>query len=329
MKRNLFAVGCLVVATMLVSCNPRVTANLMEVLPERQVDSVMVYKIDETMPTEARKIGTVKVTDGGMTHPYDCLYGNMLALAVKKTAASGANALHIDKHKKPNIWTSSCHRIWGTMYLLPDSMVTTGVLSDIQMIEMDHDIELAAAAREQRLRQNRLAANPKNVMRFDVGYGLVTSEFMIGDVTYKNKGGFTVNAAYQHYWHLFGLGAEVINYRTTFDDIFHMNMFYIGPNIGLSMKLGEKWRYDASFGVGLGVYKESISGYSSYSYSENRCAVKSDLGIEYMLSKSIGLGFRMNAFNLPLKEPEDYQKKDNESYGITRIDFLIGLRTYF
>ena len=112
------------VAVMLASCSPRVTVNLVESLPARQVDSVMVYETDEAVPAGARKIGTVKATDSGFTFTEDCLYSNMLSLAVRKTAECGGNALHVDKHKKPSFWGSSCHRVYGTMYEIPDSLVS-------------------------------------------------------------------------------------------------------------------------------------------------------------------------------------------------------------
>lgn len=86
---------------------PRVIAELTEQHPARQADSVLVYELGDSVPAEAKVIGTVRVTDGGLTKTYNCLYGNMLSLAVKKTAESGGNALRIDRHKEPSVWTST------------------------------------------------------------------------------------------------------------------------------------------------------------------------------------------------------------------------------
>ena len=120
MKMVLFSA----VAVCLTSCamNPKVTADLMGTYPQRSADQVVIYEEGDTVPANATVVGKVKVTDGGMTRTLDCLYGNVLALAVKKTAESGGNALHIDNHKQPD-FVSTCHRIWGTMLLLPDSLV--------------------------------------------------------------------------------------------------------------------------------------------------------------------------------------------------------------
>lgn len=106
-----FMMGAIVALLTGCQSTPRVIAELTEHYPARQADFVMVYELGAPVPAEAKVIGTVKVTDGGMTPAYNCLYGNMVSLAVKKTAESGGNALRIDQHKEPSIWTSTCHRI--------------------------------------------------------------------------------------------------------------------------------------------------------------------------------------------------------------------------
>ena len=106
----------MVVASLLTGCQtaPKVIAELTEHYPARQADSVMVYELGDQVPAEAKVIGTVRVTDGGITPAYNCLYSNMVSLAVRKTAESGGNALRIDQHKEPSFWTSTCHRIWSS-----------------------------------------------------------------------------------------------------------------------------------------------------------------------------------------------------------------------
>ena len=317
------------VAVMLASCSPKVTVNLIESLPARQVDSVIVYEQNEPLPAGARKIGTVKATDPGFTPTENCMYSNMLSLAVRKTAECGGNALHVDEHRLPNIWTSTCHRVYGTMYVVPDSAVTIDTYTALQKAEMDNDVELVEFMREQNRRRERSRANPKNVLRVDLGYGDISSRFVVDGDEYEHKGGFTVNAGYMHYWSWFGVGAEVMNYSTTFDDLYHLNLFYVGPSLGLSFKSGERWRWDYNLGVGYGVYKESLSGYSIYSYTEKHATMKCDMGVEYMLSKNVGLGVRVNFMSMRLNKPEGFELKKDEFYGIQRADFIGGLRVYF
>ena len=53
------------------------------------------------------------------------------------------------------------------------------------------------------------------------------------------------------------------------------------------------------------------------------------LNVEYMCTKSIGIGIKINAFSMRLKEPDGYKVNKDEFYGIRRTDFLGGLRFYF
>lgn len=145
---------------------PKVVADANESLPSRSADHVMIYEEEDVIPAEARVIGKVKVTDGGMTPVYKCLYGNMLALAVKETAASGGNALHIDKHKKPSIpFGSNCNRIWGTMYLMPDSMVNTDTPSILQQLEEKNDAELLSMQKKYINRSERCSVHRETSSR--------------------------------------------------------------------------------------------------------------------------------------------------------------------
>lgn len=316
------------VASLLTGCQtaPRVIAELTEQYPARQADSVMVYELGEPVPAEAKVIGTVRVTDGGLTPTYDCLYGNMLSLAVRKTAESGGNALRIDQHKEPSAWSSTCHRIWGSMLLLPDSLVSIDAVSAIQKAELNQDAELANMARDQINRHKRAVNNPKNIFSANIGYGIVTSKICIDWREYKNKGGLSADLGYQHYWKLFGVGAELNYFHTSFDEGFDLDLLYIGPNVGVSVKFGEKWRYDATLSLGYGNYKES-SG--RLSYSEGGFAVRSALNLEYMFSKNIALGIKLSAFSMGLKEPDGYRGNKDEFYGIQKTDLLCGLRFYF
>lgn len=325
-KQYFWIVCGLVGMASLTGCQPRVIVDLTEHYPARQADSVMVYELGDSVPAEAKVIGTVKVTDGGATFAYNCLYGNMVSLAVKKTAESGGNALRIDKHKEPSFWTSSCHRIWGSMLLLPDSLVTLDAVSAIQKAELAKDAELASLAKEQIRRHERTINNPKNIFSADFGYGIVTSEIVTDRHTYKNKGGFTADLAYQHYWKLIGVGADFNFFHTSFDEGFDIDLLYIGPNIGFSLKLSEKWRYDATLGFGYGNYKESAWGQS---YSEGGIAGRCGLNLEYMCAKNIAIGIKINAFTMSLNEPDGYQGGKDDFYGIHRTDFQGGLRFYF
>ena len=314
---------------MLAGCSPRVTSDVMLSLPPRAADAVMLYENGDSIPATAQPIGTVKVTDGGMTPSYNCLYGNMLALAVKRTAECGGNALHIDKHKEPSVWTSSCHRIWGTMYLMSDSTVSDDAATALQKIEMNHDAELAEMSRHQIQNVNQLRNNPSNIFKVSAGPTWMTSEVETSKGVYKNKSGFELGIDYEHLWRWgFGLGLNYSYFATSFDEGFSIRMHYIGPSLVYSIMWGQKIRYEIGIGMGYAYYKESGNTLYRYTATESQLGMLGQIGMEYKLSNHVGLGLQVNASTIKMDKPEGYDMDKNEFYGIKRLATLLGLRFY-
>ena len=52
------------------------------------------------------------------------------------------------------------------------------------------------------------------------------------------------------------------------------------------------------------------------------------LGIEYMISRSIGIGLQGDGLIMPMKKPENYKGKDYDIYGIKRLGAKLGIRFY-
>ena len=336
--------------TLLSGCQtaPKVVADLTEKLPARSADSVMVYMAADSVPAMAKKIGTVKVTDGGLTPTKDCLFPNMLALAVKKTAESGGNGFHIDEHRYPGFHGSTCHRIWGTMYLMPDSLITADTRSTLSDLEKyEEDVVLAKASQMITDIRDRRLNNPRNVVKVNLGPSWIISTLETPYRTYKSKLGFTFSADYQHIWRSgLGIGLNYEYFYATFDEGFNMHMHYIGPSIVGSVMLGQKWRWDTSLGVGFSHYRETIrDGYQKYrpassldgyqihypvydaSYSENGVGIMLQTGFEYLLSEHVGIGLHFNFTSVSLKKPEG-KGDDYDFYGIRRFDPQLGIIWY-
>lgn len=330
MKRKTIAVLQLIMACMFTGCSvlPRVVADASESLPSRSADHVMIYEEEDTVPVEARAIGTVKVTDGGMTPAYKCLYGNMLALAVKQTAASGGNALHIDKHKTPSIpFGSSCHRIWGTMYLMPDSMVDADTPSILQQLEEENDAELLSMQKKYINRSEKMFRSQRNIFKVSGGLAWITSDFETNMAVYKRKRGYALSADYQHlFLNGLGVGLTYLHFGADFVDGFNLRMHYVGPSAVFALPIGDKWKWDMSLSVGYTKYTEE---YYDFSVSESRVGVLYQTGIEYMLSRHFGVGFQVNAFSVGLKRPEGIDTSKYDFYGVRHIDTMLGLRYYF
>ena len=331
-KMNLVKSFWVTIATAaLVGCStlPKVTTETSEKLPSRSADSVMVYGEDKTMPEEARAIGRVKVTDGGMTATYKCLFPNVIALAVKKTAECGGNALQIDRHKNPDL-ASSCHRIWATMYVMPDSMVKISSRTALQELEERNDAEFLARVKGQKLLYEPTYKGPRDLFKVGLGPAWIISDLQTEKRTYKSKGGYVLTADYQHIWKSgFGFGINYMYYSTSFDEGFDLQMHYVGPSIMAAYMLNDNWRMDASFGLGYANYMESVEsmGYK-LSASTSNIGVMSQLGIEYMLSKRVGIGLQVDLFTMRLKRPENVNTDNYEFYGVRRFDTSLGLRFY-
>lgn len=323
-------IAILWMAAMLAGCSttPRVVADVTEMLPSQSAEKVVIYDTDKSVPAEARAIGKVSVTDGGMTPTYKCLYGNMLTLAVKKTAESGGNALKIDKHKTPN-FSSSCHRIYGTMYVMPDSLLSGDTRSVILEMEEENDKELLAMTHEQIARREKMLDNPKDIVKINIGPSWITSEITTPQNVYKSETGLGVGVDYQHFWQSgFGIGINYLYHSTTFNDTESIRMHYVGPSVVYGIKLGDSWRLDVALGIGYSVYKEVYSGYLFGDSSESNIGVLGQLGVEHMFSDRIGIGLQLNTFTMRMKRPDNMDTSKYDFYGIRRLDAQIGLRFY-
>lgn len=317
----------------LISCQtaPKVVAELSENFSARSADSVKIFTMTDTVPSSARIIGTVKVKDGGLTPSKECLFPNMLALAVKKTAESGGNGFHIDEHKYPGFHGSTCHRVFGTMYLIPDSLITTDTRLALQNLEMyEEDVVQAKASQMITNIRDRRLNNPMDILKVSAGPSWIISEIQTYRKTYKSKSGFAFSADYQHIWGSgLGIGFNFMYFGTSFEpDGFDVDMYYCGPSIVGSLKVGQKWRWDSSIGVGYSEYTEKIlPGRNGTTQSERKAAMLFQTGIEYMFSKHVGIGLQMNLSTMTLDKPKGYGDK-YDFYGIRRIDPQLGVRWY-
>lgn len=321
------SVGMMLIVGLLTACStlPRVVADVAVTLPPKQTDSVMIYDVGDTIPATAAPIGTVKVTDGGFTPTYKCLYSQMLALAVNKTIECGGNALRIDQHKLPSM-ASTCHRIWGTMYQMPDSLVVNDVHTSLTRLESRKDEELLAVVKQQIDRMERMKNLPANVLKVSFGPSWITSRYITPVKEHKSKLGMEFALGYEHLWKSgFGFGIDYLHFNTTFDENYGVKLNYLGPSLVLGYMIGEKWRWGCQLGLGLSTCSESYGGSSE---KESNIGMMGGLNVDYMLSKHVGLGISWNTLTMYQKKPADLQLDDNEFYGIRRMNLLAGLRIY-
>lgn len=183
----------------------------------------------------------------------------------------------------------------------------------------------------------RMFNNPRNVIKMDAGPSWIVSEVQTPRTIYKSRFGVGLGIDYQHLWRkCIGVGVNYMFYSTSFnhnpivEDI-NMRMHYIGPSFVGSWRLGRKWRADSSFGVGFSccIWTDNVIEWHRVDEleTEYNIGILGQMGIEYMLSKTVGIGMQYQGFFMPLKEPANY-KGDYDLYGIKRIDAKIGIRFY-
>jgi len=76
-------------------------------------EEVRVFGFGKEIPSNAEKLGTIKVGDSGFS--VNCNYATVLDKAKIESRKVGGNVLKITKHKRPDSW-SSCHRIKVDVY---------------------------------------------------------------------------------------------------------------------------------------------------------------------------------------------------------------------
>lgn len=208
---------------------------------------------------------------------------------------------------------------------------------------IEHRTTDTVSSNESANKSNQRQAYPRDVLKMSGGPSWIVSEIETPSRIYKSKLGYSFSADYQHLWRRgFGIGANFMYFGTSFDEKFDMRMIYFGPSFVCHIVFGQKWRWDSSLGLGFSRYTEKMSDkyynyYHDYytpksprsntSYSENRFGTMLQTGLEYMLSKSVGIGLQVTLTTTSLKKPEGHGDK-YDFYGIRRIDPQIGLRCY-
>ena len=204
------AIALIEIGALVSSCQtaPKVVAELSENFSARSADSVKIFTMTDTVPLSAR--------------------------IIKKTAESGGNGFHIDEHKYPGFHGSTCHRVFGTMYLIPDSLITTDTRIALQNLEMYEEdvVQTKASQMITNIRDRRLN-NPKDILKVSAGPSWIISEIQTYRKTYKSKSGFAFSADYQHIWGSgLGIGFNFMYFGTSFEpDGFDVDMYYCGPSI--------------------------------------------------------------------------------------------------
>jgi hypothetical protein len=99
---------------LLTSCSPKLTSSLLKTYPPlHYLEEVRVFSINESVPPNAEKIGTVKIGDSGFSTK--CNYATVVDMAKIEARKVGGNVVKITQHNSPDFY-SSCHRIVADVF---------------------------------------------------------------------------------------------------------------------------------------------------------------------------------------------------------------------
>lgn len=273
-----------------------------------------MYELGEAIPNSAEPIGRVAVVDAGATSK--CKYDQVLRIAREETAKVGGNGLAITEHELPSFWGSTCHQIAGTMLRMGDRTVDLQAPNPVA-----EAILINKEAREERMRKHQA---PTNTVSLNIGYGYIYSSIYTPSQTYKGKSGLDWKLEY-NWVHRSGMGfgLQYSGFRAIFPEEGYMALIYIAPSFIGRTKCADAWIL--RYGVGIGYF-----GYVDLLY-ETLSGVGCDvsLGVEYMVSKHVGLGIDLQSVYGSLPEQDGVKLAKDEHSGISRINIQGGVRIYF
>jgi len=324
LNKNLFSM--MIIASMLSSCSPKVVTNIVKTYPPTNPNKVAVYEAYDSVQTAAEQLGTLKVIDGGLT--IDCGLDRMLNIAREETAKAGGNALKLTDHRFPDIFGSSCHRLYGVILNIADTLAVDRQL-DIDLHENGYfykQMPTQAAVNKQR-------EMPNDLFRVSYGPSWLVSKYYAPDRVYNSRAGWEGSFSYEHVWKkCCGFGIDMSLFRTDFDNgDFHTNskydlmLFYLGPSFVMNVKASKKWQYNTAIGLGYASYNENSD------YSEGGVGFMLRAGMDYCLTKHFGIGVDVNIETATFKRPDnaDGYLQSGEMYGFRRLNMLAGLRYFF
>lgn len=325
------------------SCSPKVVTQVIKSYPALpESEEVIVYEREknDSVPVGAETLGHIAVVDNGFSTKGS--FERVVELASAETRENGGNGLLITDHLKPSFWGSSIHQIAGVM-LKVDKKENEFVSSQETYVSIQEENE------RKRIRI------PSHTLMINTGYAhlggrtdnLQPEEKKMVDKLHQ---GITwdVRYYYHHKGLPYGFGLVVSQfYSSPFKDLVYNNvknnvrLDYAGLSFGWRNAFSPKWIGSLYFGLGyLGVMQKlsnpsNINEYGTLTGST--VGSHFGLGIEYQVSKRIGIGADLsgisgyltsaNYYNLT-KDPSSPDISNENRLNVSRVNATVGLRYY-
>ena len=314
-------------------CAPSVSTRIQKSYPARiEGSTVLVYTMTDSLPEPTEVLGSVRVKDSGFS--INCNYEQVMQLAKNETNKAGGNGLRLTEHKEPTALGSTCHRIAADILLLPDSAYTATYFDNIAVQNARSTIYgYPNNYAPQHSERKPYIETGRNTFVFNIGYGLITSDYYVPDgVSGNPKQGLDVGVGYQ--WTSkqgFGFGLRYSGYFSSVESgaaKMKIGLHYFAPEFVLRQDFGRRWLLRESIGIGYARYVEKLG---SISAGIGGFGYHMDLGIEYKLSRYVGIGVGIGLYGTRFSSMDEIvgAYSDKEKAGIARINLNGGLRFYF
>lgn len=317
-------------AAVLAGCSSQVYSDMYTYeYPALPRDSVKVVAVGDSIAGSSLVIGQVMVGTNATTTWKQ--YDRVLTQAVAEAAGNGGNLL-IVRQQNPGTWR---HGAWADIARTTSPVASRG--------QGRTDISYASATVGQTVplpttsSQSSVSGGGSTLvhgsLKFSVGPTWYTSN-IVTDYNGNSKSGVRGLALGVSFVSLsrgwYGFGLDIYGSHASVEgkdrfgrhETFGFTQLYVGPSLVLGGQLGRRVRIDGSFGLGLGLHFDSED-------TEGGVAFRTTAGLEYMLSRKIGIGLEVVSLRLLLKKPDGFKLDDDEFYGFQQLTVLPGLRMYF
>jgi len=105
------------IAIIMTACSSTVSTDTSKnYQPNYSNQPIMVYRINDRVPVETEKIGTIKIGDYGFS--VDCGWESVLQRAKNESRQKGGNAIQLISVQRPDFF-STCYRITAVILKVP------------------------------------------------------------------------------------------------------------------------------------------------------------------------------------------------------------------
>lgn len=326
------AVLLLMPAMMMVSCMPTVNTDIMQRYASLPLDSVKVYENSDLVPSSATAIGKINML--GLRPDTECRKAmervglttsdirrdkNPKVLMAKAMAAdAGGNGLLVSNGSEVDYLKST---YFCTILRAEDDVVDGNVVSPAVKA---HNYTLETVANQ--VKQHRV---PSNIIKLNVGPACITSNVYTTKGKFSNVSAFNAELQYSHNWKT-GWGCGLYAFQSHFklgesgsyNYEGSANIFFAGPTVSYSYRTTKGWLWNITYGIG---YTSMDDGEAQSGF-----AMTCKLGVDYMLTKHIGVGVDAMDYAGFFSEPDGWkQQHSDERYGFSQMGIVAGLRIYF